>query len=151
LTAQVLTDTPAPRPPAVAALAALLRAHAAVTRLASARLQAEHGLSLNDYEALRLLVEAEGRRLRRVDLARSLALTPSGVTRLLEGLEEAGLVERATCPYDLRVTYAQLTELGAERLRELSCGQDGSVRALFEERLSRAEIEELARLLERLT
>jgi DNA-binding MarR family transcriptional regulator len=121
-----------------------------VTRLASARLQAEHGLSLNDYEALRLLVEAEGRRLRRVDLARSLALTPSGVTRLLEGLEEAGLVERATCPYDLRVTYAQLTELGAERLRELSCGQDGSVRALFEERLSRAEIEELARLLERL-
>lgn len=121
-----------------------------MTRRASATLQAEQGLSLNDYEALRILDEAEGRRLRRVDLARTLSLTPSGVTRLLEGLEEDGLVERATCPTDLRVTYARLTDVGAERLREVSCGQDGSVRALFEERLAPDEIDELARLLERL-
>ena len=150
MTTQVPTPEAERRPPAVAALTALLRAHAAVTRCASATLQSEHGLSLNDYEAFQLLAGAEDGRLRRVDLARSLALTPSGVTRLLDGLEDAGLVERATCPFDRRVAYAQLTPLGAERLREISCGQDGSVRALFEERLAHDEIDELARLLERL-
>ena len=76
----------------------------------STRLQGEHGLSLNDYEALLVLSRAEGRRLKRVELARRLLLTPSGVTRLLEGLEAEGLVERAACREDLRVTYAQLTD-----------------------------------------
>ena len=73
----------------------LLRAHASTTRLLSAALQAEYGLTINDYEALYVLSRADGRRMRRVDLARRLLLTPSGVTRLLEGLERPGLVERA--------------------------------------------------------
>ena len=76
----------------------------------------EHGLTLNDYEALYLLSRSEDRRLRRVELARRLLLTPSGVTRLLEGLEQTGLVERVSCPTDLRVSYARLTDAGTERL-----------------------------------
>jgi DNA-binding MarR family transcriptional regulator len=127
----------------------LLRGHAAATRLLSAELQ-QYGLTINDYEALLLLSQAEGGRLRRVDLARRLVLTPSGVTRLLEGLEAAGLVERADCPADLRVVYAQLTELGRESLSRASCGHVGSVRAVFEEYFSDAELETLASLLERL-
>ena len=39
-------------------------------------------------------------------------LTPSGVTRLLEGLQEAGLVESLHCPDDARVTWARLTDEG---------------------------------------
>jgi DNA-binding MarR family transcriptional regulator len=136
--------------PAVRALTRLLRAHAATTRSLNAELQAEHGLSLNDYEALYLLSRAEGARLRRVDLARRLALTPSGVTRLLEGLEECGLVERTVCPSDLRVAYAQLTETGAQKLEAASCAHGGSVRALFEAHFTEAEIDELADLLGRL-
>jgi DNA-binding MarR family transcriptional regulator len=115
----------------------------------SAELQ-EHDLSINDYEALLLLSETEGGRLKRVELAQRLVLTPSGVTRLLEGLEVAGLVERASCQADLRIVYAQLTELGRERLSAASCGHDGSVRALFEEHLDDEELETLASLLERL-
>ncbi len=115
----------------------------------SAELQ-EHGLTINDYEALLLLSQAEGGRLKRVELAERLVLTPSGVTRLLEGLETAGLVERATCPADLRIVYAQLTELGREQLSTASCGHVGSVRALFEEHLSDDELDTLASLLERL-
>lgn len=137
-------------PPAVRAWTRLLRAHSAITRLMGASLQAEHGLGLNDYEALAVLDHAEGKRLRRVDLARRLALTPSGVTRLLEGLEEAGLVERATCPHDLRVVYALLTDAGAETLEAASCGHVGSIRALLEEHLTAAEVEQLAELLGRL-
>ena len=111
---QVITETAPPQASARRSgpWAQLLRGHAATTRLLSAELQ-EHGLTINDYEALFLLSQAEGGRLKRVDLARRLVLTPSGVTRLLEGLEAAGLVERAACSADLRVVYAQLTDARA--------------------------------------
>ena len=132
-------------------LAGLLRAHGAATRALNAKLQSEHGLSLNGYEALYLLSQAEGRRLRRVDLARSLALTPSGVTRLLEGLEASGLVERTLCSSDLRVAYAQLTDAGAEKLQVASCGHEGSVRELFEQDFTCDELNQLAELLGRLS
>jgi DNA-binding MarR family transcriptional regulator len=141
------------RPPAAAAARAwtrLLRVQAATARQLSASLQAEHGLSINDYEALALLARAEGRRLKRVDLARSLALTPSGVTRLLEGLETEGLVARASCPADRRVTYAELTGEGAARLRAASCAHVGAIRAVLGEHLSDEQIEDLAELLGRL-
>lgn len=136
--------------PALRAWGHLLRGHAAATRLLSARLQADHGLTINDYEALVLLSTADEGRLRRVDLARQLLLTPSGVTRLLEGLEASGLVERETCPSDFRVTYAQLTDEGRKCLAAASCGHVGSVRGLFEEHLSEDELETLAELLEKL-
>ena len=137
-------------PPAVLAWTRLLRAYASTTRFLSASLQAEHDLTINDYEALYVLSRAEGRRMRRVDLARRLLLTPSGVTRLLEGLEQSGLVERAACKSDLRVTYAQLTDAGAEKLEAASCGHVGSIRALFEEHFSPEEIDALARALAKL-
>jgi DNA-binding MarR family transcriptional regulator len=152
LRAQISLSPEVPKPAAAAARTwtRLLRVHAATSRWLSASLQAEHGLSINDFEALELLARAEGRRLKRVDLARSLALTPSGVTRLLEGLEEAGLVARAACPADLRVTYAELTDAGAERLEAASCAHVGAIRAVLEEHLSDEEIAELAGLLGRL-
>lgn len=128
----------------------LLRAYASTTRLLSADLQQQHGLSVNDYEALLVLSRAEGRRMRRIDLARHLILTPSGVTRLLEGLERAGLVERATCDADLRVTYAQLTGAGAARLEEASCSHVGSVRTLFEDAFADGDLERFVELLGRL-
>jgi DNA-binding MarR family transcriptional regulator len=136
-------------PPAVRAWTRLLRAHAAATRVLNAELQAEHGISVNAYEALYLLSRAEGRRLKRVDLSRRLALTPSGVTRLLEGLERAGLVERVTCPTDLRVAYAELTDAGAAKLEAASCGHVGSIRALFETHFADEEIDEFSELLGR--
>ena len=77
-------------------------------------------------------------------------LTPSGITRLLEGLEASGLVERTACPSDLRVAYAQLTDKGRETLAEASCGHTSSIRTLFEEHLSPEEIEQLSEMLARL-
>ena len=137
-------------PPAVRAWTRLLRAYASTTRQLGVELQEEHGLTLNDYEALYVLSGAEGRRMKRVDLARQLMLTPSGVTRLLEGLEGAGLVERAACDSDLRVTYAQLTDAGAEKVQAASCGHEGSIKTLLDEHLTEQELETLARLLAKL-
>jgi DNA-binding MarR family transcriptional regulator len=146
ITAEGLVETS----PAVRAFAMLLRAQAVTTRELSASLLSEHGLSINDFEALLVLSSAPDQRLKRVDLARRLLLTPSGVTRLLEGLETAGLVERAACASDLRVTYAQLTDAGRERLADASCGHMASVRTLFEEHLSPDEIDQLGDMLAKL-
>jgi DNA-binding MarR family transcriptional regulator len=147
LTPQVNRQAQQASAPAVRAWTRLLRAYAATARCLSPALLEEHGLTLNDYEALRLLGDAEERRMRRVDLAAALSLSASGVTRLLEGLEEDGLVQRATCPHDRRVAYAELTDEGAARLRAASCGHAASIRDLLEESLTEAELEELAELL----
>jgi DNA-binding MarR family transcriptional regulator len=136
--------------PPVRAWARLLRAQATTKRELAARLQDEHGLSMTAYEALYVLSRAEAQQLKRVDLAERLVLTPSGVTRLLEGLETAGLVEKVACETDLRVSYARLTAAGDEKLEQASCGHTGSIRALFEERLDPEEIDQLAELLGKL-
>src|SRR4051812_16096949 len=77
-----------------------LRSHAAITRELSAQLQREHDMTITDYEVLLHLSRAEGGQLRRVDLAERVVLTASGITRLLEGLERQGWVEKATCSSD---------------------------------------------------
>ena len=137
--------------PALDAFVRLRRALAATTRALSAQLVAEFGLTINDYEALLRLSRAEENRMRRVDLANELLLTPSGVTRLLEGLERAGLVCKATCDRDARVTYAVLTEAGRARLAEASRAHVAAIRSLFEGNLGDEELESLAELLGRLS
>jgi DNA-binding MarR family transcriptional regulator len=127
-----------------------LRSHAAITREMSVQLQREHGLTLNDYEVLLHLEQAEGRRLRRVDLAERVLLTASGITRLLEGLERVGYVEKDTCASDARVTYAHLTEEGRAKLKEASRTHLAGVDELFVSRYSGSELATLSDLLSRL-
>jgi DNA-binding MarR family transcriptional regulator len=129
---------------------AFLRAHAAITRELSAQLQRRHGLTLNDYEVLVHLSRVEGGRMRRVDLAGSVLLTASGITRLLDGLEEAGLVCKETCSSDRRVSYAKLTEQGAAKLREARGSHLTDVDELFLGRYSGSELTTLGELLSRL-
>jgi DNA-binding MarR family transcriptional regulator len=147
MSSQVLTDQ---QSTTLNAWVNLLRSHAAVTRDLSARLVAEHGLTINDYEALLHLSRAEESALRRVDLAERLVMTASGVTRLLDGLERAGYVEKGTCDSDARVTYAVLTEDGRTKLADASCSHIAAIRELFEERLEPADIATLADILGRL-
>jgi DNA-binding MarR family transcriptional regulator len=128
----------------------LLRGHAALVRDLNAELLRDHGLTINDYEALLLLANADGMRLRRTDLSRSLQLTPSGVTRLLDGLEHAGFVCNATCASDGRVTYAVLTDAGGEKLAAASRSHVAAIEALFGDRYSAEEVARLAELLGRL-
>lgn len=136
--------------PAVRAWTRLLRAYALTTRLLSAELQEAHGLTINDFEALLVLSRAEDGRLKRVELARNLMLTPSGITRLLQGLENAGFVERASCESDLRITYAQLTDAGRDKLKAASVAHIASIRALFEEHFERDELDSIAEILDKL-
>ena len=69
----------------------LVRAHALVTRQLNAQLNAEHGLTISDFEVMLRLARSPEQRLRRVDLAEQVLLTASGITRLLDGLDTRGL------------------------------------------------------------
>lgn len=152
MTSQLLTTQAASHEasPPVRAWTRLVRAYASTNRLLSAQLQAEHGLTLNAYEALLVLSLEEGQRMKRVDLARRLLLTPSGVTRMLDGLEDAGLVERASCESDRRIAYAQLTDAGRDKLSTAAGSHVASIHELFEGHLSEAEIRKLSEVLDKL-
>lgn len=127
-----------------------LQSHASILRELDAELVAEHGMTTRDYEVLLYLAQAPDRRLGMSELAASTMLTRSGITRLVDGLVSAGLIERVACPSDARVSFAELTERGYEKLREAGCTHIASVRRLFVEYYTDAEIEQLASLLSRL-
>ena len=88
--------------------------------------------------------------MRRVDLAQQVLLTPSGITRLLDGLQRCGYVEKAACDSDARVVYAKLTDAGHEKL---TAATETTLRAsgeLFGARFSDEELATLCDFLERL-
>jgi len=128
-----------------------LHAHSTVVGELSTELVAEHGLTINDYEVLLRLSRADGRRMRRVDIAQEVFLSPSGITRLLEGLEKSGYVERQTCESDLRVVYACLTDEGMRKLRAAGKTHVAGIWRVFLDRFDADERAVLAELLGRLS
>ncbi|MEK6326547.1 MAG: MarR family transcriptional regulator [Actinomycetota bacterium] len=133
------------------AVGRLIGAHATLTRQLSAQLVAEHGLTLNEYEVLLLLARAPERAMRRVDLAHDVRLSPSGITRLLDRLEAAGLVGKRQCEADARVTYAELTTAGMAKLERCAPDQAAAAERLLGERFDEAELASLVELLGRLS
>jgi DNA-binding MarR family transcriptional regulator len=134
----------------MAAWGGLLRSHATMTRAMNAQLVAEHGLTLSDYDVLVHLANAPDRRMRRVDLANSVLLTASGITRLLDRMEAEGWVCKQSCKSDARVTWAVLTEAGHEKLVEAAQTHHADIARLFTDRLSAEELDALGCLLGRL-
>jgi MarR family 2-MHQ and catechol resistance regulon transcriptional repressor len=128
----------------------LREAHASLTRELSASLVATHGLTINDYGALLLLSRAGEEGMRRIDLANQLQLSPSGITRLLDRLEDQGLVGKGACKSDARVSYAILTEAGLGKLREAAPGHIEDIDRRLSAALSEDEIKTLTELLGRL-
>jgi DNA-binding MarR family transcriptional regulator len=127
-----------------------LRAHSSITRELEGQLGSGHELTLSDYDVLVQLAQAPGRRLRPVELARAVLLTRSGVTRLVHGLERAGLVERIPSPEDLRGSLVQLTPAGRDVLRRASRTHLQGVRERFADRFDATELATLSDLLGRL-
>lgn len=79
-------------------------------------LERDAGLPLQWFELLLRLARSPGRHLRMSDLAAQTSLTPSGLTRAIDRLEDAGLAERVPCPSDRRGSYAAITSRGLERI-----------------------------------
>jgi MarR family 2-MHQ and catechol resistance regulon transcriptional repressor len=128
----------------------LMDAQAVLRRELNASLVAQHGLTLSDYGALLLLSRAGEEGMRRIDLAHELQLSPSGITRLLERLEEQGLVGKGACKEDARVSYAVLTDAGLAKLKECAPGHVADIENRLGAVLDEAEMDNLAVLLGRL-
>jgi DNA-binding MarR family transcriptional regulator len=137
--------------PSTDAFGNLLGAHAALTRELSAALVASHGLTINDYGTLLLLSRADEEGMRRIDLANELQLSPSGITRLLDRLEDQGLVGKGACKEDARVSYAILTDAGLAKLKEAAPGHIDDIEQKLGAVLSDEEMATLAELLGRFT
>jgi DNA-binding MarR family transcriptional regulator len=126
--------------------ASFWRAYAAIEAdLAAAGLP-----SLSWYDALYELYLAPDRHLRMSELARSALLSRSGLTRLVDKLEKAGLIERQSCPTDGRVQHAQLTAKGVEVLRKIWPVYRAGIAKYFGTHLSAAEARELATVFTRI-
>jgi DNA-binding MarR family transcriptional regulator len=129
----------------------MLRAHAALTKALDADLDAEHGLPLTSYEVLLYLADAEGGRLRMRDLAESVILSRSGLTRLADRLERDGLLRRESCDSDARGAYAVITPAGLKKLADARSTHLAGVRSLFLRHFSEDELDSLGDAWERVT
>ena len=114
----------------------MLQVHSAVTRQLDAQMHAEHGLSVSAYEVLMFLADADGHRLRMAEIADSVLLSRSGLTRLVDRLVALGLVVRNACADDGRGSYAELTPAGVERLEAARQTHLRGVRAFFLDKLT---------------
>ena len=112
-----------------------LRAHSALVRELDVEMQAEHGLSLTQYEVLLLLSKSGGGSARMSDLADGALLSLSGLSRLVDRLVAMGLVERTQCPNDRRSSLARLTSAGRRKFREAQPTHHRGVHRLFIDRL----------------
>ncbi|MBD0291969.1 MAG: MarR family transcriptional regulator [Jiangellaceae bacterium] len=120
----------------------LVRAVTLIIRRLENDLLDRHGISLAWYEVLARLVEAEGHRLRMSELADGVMLSPSGLTRLVDRMVDAGVVRREQSASDARSFYAVLTDEGYERLRTAT---GTHMRGIHEYLLSKYTDEELQR------
>jgi DNA-binding MarR family transcriptional regulator len=130
--------------PEMRAWKALIDVTTGVMATLDGELRAEHGLSIGEYEVLAHLSEAPEHSLRMTDLAGHLKLSPSGITRRIDGLVRNGLVERKQCPSDRRGSNAVLTEKGLLRLQEAAPTHVRGVRTHFVDQLSERQLANLA-------
>jgi len=107
---------------------------------------AAHGLTLGDYQVLVHLSEAHEHQMRMCDLAARLQLSPSGLTRRLDGLVRMGLVERRPSNVDRRVMLAVLTEHGQEYLAKVAPDHVESVRRHIIDLLTAEDMAAMARI-----
>ena len=108
-----------------------------------------HGINLSEFMVLRNLSLAPNQTTKRIELAESVGLTASGVTRLLLPMEKIGLVQKQKNPRDARVSLVRLTPAGQGILDDATNTFELSSANLFES-FDSAELSDLLRLINKL-
>jgi DNA-binding MarR family transcriptional regulator len=127
----------------------LLQTHRHLTRELDTKLEASYGLTLSGLELLARLAAAPEHWLRLSILAGQTGLSLSRVSRIVDALEQRGLIERRGCPSDARATTAHLTGAGATLLDTAEGTHIAFVQERFFDHLSCEEIETLAEIFAR--
>ena len=129
-----------------AAWAGFIRTHASIIKELDAELKASHGLPLSSFDVLAQLgLDPEGR-LQMCELAEAVHLSRSALTRQVDRLEREGLLERHRGERDPRQVFACLTEQGLEQLAKTMPTHLEDVRERFLDKLSRGQMQQLARI-----
>lgn len=134
----------------LAAWRGMLHAHAALTKELDAQLAREHDLPLSSYEVLLFLADAPDGRMRMAELAQSVLLSRSGLTRLVDRLEREGLLKRKPCDSDARGFFAEITPKGRRLFDAARRTHLEGVRNLFLDRFSRSELRVMGALWQKL-
>ncbi len=129
---------------------AIAQTHAAVTGRLQEALTAAELPPLPWFEVLATLDREPEQRMKMGDLAEALVITRGGLTKLVDRLIKAGLLERTFCETDRRVSYATLLPAGAELLEEMRPVVRAELATAFSANLSAEEAEELRGTLERI-
>ncbi|MBV1909337.1 MAG: MarR family transcriptional regulator [Kangiellaceae bacterium] len=108
-----------------------------------------HGINLSEFMVLRNLSQAPNQTTKRIELAESVGLTASGVTRLLLPMEKIGLVQKQKNPRDARVSLVRLTTAGQGILDDATNTFELSSANLFES-FGSAELSDLLGLINKL-
>jgi len=128
----------------------MLRAHSELVKALDAELAREHDLPLSSYEVLLFLNDSPNGRMRMSELADSVLLSRSGLTRLVDRLERDGLLKRERCESDARGLFAEITDEGRQVFGAARQTHLDGVRRLFLDRFSRAELSTLGALWQKL-
>ena len=137
-------------PEEAAAWQGLLRLHARLLKELEADLVREHQMPHSSYDVMIQIALAPGRRLRMTELAQEVLMSPSGLTRIVDQLEREGLVARERRADDGRSFDVALTDEGRKRLRAANATHLKRIRELFLDRLSDAQLAQLAAIWETL-
>ncbi len=129
----------------------MLRVHSAIVAELDAEMEREHGLPLTSYEVLLQLAEEPDHALRMGRLAERLYLSRSGLTRLVDRLVKAGLVERTNCESDRRGAYARLTPEGLRRFEAARPSHLEGIRRHFLGHLDAGDLTDLGRVWRKLS
>lgn len=128
----------------------IIETAAGLRRVLAPGLGSELGVGGQSFEILLRLSRSPNASLRMSDLAAQTGLTPSGLTRAIDRLSEAGLVSRASCPEDRRGAFANLTELGRARMDEALARHELDIDSVLGDALSESDEESLRALLRKL-
>jgi DNA-binding MarR family transcriptional regulator len=128
---------------------ALVRTHTRFWDQIEAQMRREHGLTMARYDVL-VHLEMAGGRLGLSELAAAIALTPSGLSKLLDRMDASGLVRRDPDPDDARAAFATITPRGRALARSARASHHELLRRTFASALNDRDIADLTRIMTRI-
>jgi DNA-binding MarR family transcriptional regulator len=131
------------------AFLALLRTHARLKDQLELDVRLHSGLTVARYDVL-MHLDMAGGRLRLSDLAHAVVLSPSGLSKLLDRMQDSGLVERQPDPDDARSTFAAITTHGRTAVRKTRPRHHAFLQHVFGDVLDDHDLADLTRILARL-
>ena len=128
----------------------VLNAQTSLVRAVDAELLAAHRLSCSSHEVLYRLAHSDEGHLSIGELGAAVVISPSRVSRVVDGMTTLGLVERVACDTDARVSHVVITDAGRATLPKIDQTFQNAVREHFLDRLTPTQVHQLAAIMRRL-